>query len=567
MAQATKAATAPAVVSAKTQMLLNDAWLEMLEHRKTGGSSRAIKRGWKYGEGKQVALKAGVGIAVGVVFTGVSIATAGAALPVVIAVAAGGFAAGQAANASFSILKNRGSMRGLGSTANWIDSIRGKAMQEQQEHTKALDTRAYKTIRRAYEHFREAGRKATEAEAFRVALKKADITLVPCDDMLALLTASMSVSHHLHKARLYIEPAIHVERVLLFALHAWIREWRDADTKLATLVDQFVNQHKEACGKGCYFESAGATGHGRSEEVDLWADTRIDRYDKKLAHLFDELAVASVAPAPPASVPAAALPRIRRMVDDTYTYWKLVRKAPDVRIRHFISNTFARKTKAERVAFGVGQAVGTVATIASTAGGQAVDASVKALMDAGYAGLDLGLAFGSTAADAARDFGGGLAIDKFADKVAPAPEVSAQTDLGHHPGSTAAATENREFLRKAAQHIYEADERKKRVDELGTLTITSCAHARELAAHAYAVNHHLGKAQTYLEQAIELTIRVGKPIRDESRNWTKKFNEVYAYCSKRVAVADHTLCFESEACYGPSGGPSSGPVRPITAGW
>ena len=36
MAQATKAPTGPAVVSAKTQKLLNDAWLEMLRHRKKG---------------------------------------------------------------------------------------------------------------------------------------------------------------------------------------------------------------------------------------------------------------------------------------------------------------------------------------------------------------------------------------------------------------------------------------------------------------------------------------------------------------------------------------------------
>jgi hypothetical protein len=161
----------------------------------------------------------------------------------------------------------------------------------------------------------------------------------------------------------------------------------------------------------------------------LWADNQIDKYDKELADLFDELAVASVAPRPQPSVPSAALPRIRRMMEDTYTYWNARRKAPDVRIKHLISNTFARKTKTERVAFSVGQAVGAVATLASTAGGQAVDSSVKALVDAGYKGLDLGLAFGSTGVDAARDFAEGLAIDKVADKVAPAADVDDDTDL------------------------------------------------------------------------------------------------------------------------------------------
>jgi len=552
--------------SAKTELLLNAAWLEMRENRKTGGKGRAIVRGWKYGEGKQIALKAGVGVAIGVVFTGVSVATAGAALPVVIAIAAGGFTAGQAANASFSILKNRGKMRGLGSTANWVDSVRGKTMQEQQEHVRALDTRAYKTIRRSYEHFREAARKSLEAEKTRVALfsgsKLFSVNWITCGDAIDLLSASLSVSHHLHKARLYLEPAIHIERVVLFALQAWIAEWRAAETKLETAIDAFFKQNHDSCGADCYNKyTAAKQKRNRPEEVELWSDALIQGYDDELSDLFDKLAVASVLPQPKPKN-HGALPRIRRMLDDAHLMWSVRRTSAGIKIKHFVTNTFARKTTAERVAFGIGQTVGALAATGSTAGGAAVDGSVQALVKAGYAGLDTGLAFSSTAVDSARDFFGGMVIDVVADRVAPTPDLDDETDLKHHKGSTAAATKNREFLRKAAQHIYEADERKKRIDELGSVTLTKCAEAREFAAHVFAVNHHIGKAQQYLWEAITLTTETGTQVWQASQDWSAKFNSVYQFASDRVSDSDHRSC-TGGVCYGPTPGRPDEPIQPL----
>ena len=555
--------TSSGVVSPKTQMILNDGWLEMRANRKKGGAARAFTRGWKYGEGKQVAIKVGAGVAVGVIFAGVSVATAGAALPVVLALAAGGFAAGQAANASISILKNRSSHRGLANTANWIDSLRGTTMQEQRDRAKALDTRAYKTIRRAYEHFREALRKAKSADAIRIELTQAGMVWVPCDFLLDLLSSSLSVSHHLHKARLYMEPCIHVQRVLLFALEAWIKEWGDAEKALSDRVDAFMKAHKESCGKDCYLGSTGAKKgvRDRPDEVVLWSASQIKDYDDKLADLFEALAVASVAPRPHANFGSGAVERTKRMMDDTYALWNTRRKAWDIRTKHFITNTFARKTKAERVAFGASQAVSAVAGVASTAGGIAVDAPVKALTETLLPGLDIGIAFGSVAADTARDIGAGLAIDAAADKVAPTPDVDDDTDLQHHRGGTAAATQNRDFVRKAAQHIYEADERRKRVNELGNLTITSCGHARELAAHVFAVNHHIGKAQQYLEQSMEIALETGRQISQASLDWTGRLNAVYMYVSKRVAFPDHRVC--QGICYGAAPGQPSKPTRPF----
>ena len=538
-------------LSSGAKKLLEDAWAKMLESKSKDAFGRRIRRGWKYGDGKKELAKVGTGVAVGVAFVGISIATGGAATPVVIALAAGGFAAGQAHGAAWAIIGNRKGLRGVSETANWVSTMAVADPEMHREKIKKLDTAAHKTLRRAYEHYRTALRKSRKSEEVLVQIKA--MPYVPCSVAFELIEQSLSVSHHLYKARLYLEPAIYLQRVLLVALREWIDDWKKHEAALNNLVNQALGpngiNHKK-CGSKCY-----AKAHVRSGTAvpmpALLTDVDLDFLDDQLADLFEQLSVGSVAPKPVGSVPQSAIARTNVMMKDATMTWKNRRNSVQVRTRHFISNTFARKTKSERIAFGVQQGVGVVAAVASTAGAQAADPAIKAATEI-LPKLDLGIELGAFVADTARDIGGGMLIDMMVDKAVDGPEIDVGTDLAHHDGSTASATKNRDLLRKAAQHIQEADERRKVVHELRDVVLTTCWETREFARHVYAVRHHIGKAQTYLRQSIGMTLCVGEAMRISETRWRKNLTEVYEFVTKVVARKDHSMCDEI-GCYGPAG--------------
>ncbi|HET7131076.1 MAG TPA: hypothetical protein VFJ95_02455, partial [Gammaproteobacteria bacterium] len=272
------------------QKLLADAWHEMIRSKSTGGFGRRIRRGWKYGEGKEIVGKTAAGVAVGAVFVGVSIATAGAATPVVIAIAAGAFAAGQVPGAAASIIKNRKGLHGITNTANWVSNMASADPDSHREHVKKLDMAAHKTLRRAYEHYRTALRKSSESEKVRARLTATKD--VPCADVFELIQKTLSVSHHLYKARLYIEPAIYLQRVLLVALREWIADWARHEKALAALVTQALGPNgidHGTCGKDCYRNAAAVKG-GTAQLAALLTDADLDVYDKQLEDLFGKLA-------------------------------------------------------------------------------------------------------------------------------------------------------------------------------------------------------------------------------------------------------------------------------------
>ena len=558
----------------QARALINFAWKELEKDRKGffKGKARAFRRGWKYGEGKKTAKKVGIGVGVAVAFTVVGAATAGAGVAtvaVVAALAVGGYAAGQAASGSLAVLGSK-SNRGLPSVTGWLNSEQAATTAFNLESARALDERAYSLTRRAYEHYRTAYRKARDIATTATGLRKQNPAQIDCGQVLEMVTAMLSISHHLLKARLYLEPTIHFQRVLLSALDDWRTRWdlwyHDMREVINDAMKRDAADSPGGCGPNC-FQKKGADRHKFEGAEELWGAKTIAGHDKRLATLFVKLAPAPRA-RPNLNVHGDALTRASRMFGDVKRWHDANREALGLRMRHWISNTFARKTKGEVTAFALSQtaAVAITASSGSSAMVQAVaDAAAPAVISQTLdqvikafteLGKGVGQNMGETAGGIVGDQLAGIVGDRVAFKGDPE-----DADLNVGRDSAAAATENRDLIRKAAQHIYKANEHADALFVLQNTIIDGCEHAVETAEHVLVVYHHLSKAQRYLEESLNLTFALGNVVGALQDRMDDSTIACWQWAAARVAHGDHRVC--DFYCYGPSRENRATPAFPL----
>jgi hypothetical protein len=562
----------------QARALINFAWKELEKDRKGffKGKARAFRRGWKYGEGKKTAKKVGIGVGVAVAFTVVGVATAGAGVAtvaVVAALAVGGYAAGQAASGSMAVLGSK-SNRGLPSVTGWLNSEQAATTAFNLESARALDERAYSLTRRAYEHYRTAYRKARDIAITATELKKQNPAQIDCGQVLGMVAAMLSISHHLLKARLYLEPTIHFQRVLLRALDDWRTRWDSWYYDMREVIHDALKREAAdspgGCGPNC-FQKKGADRHKFEGAEELWDAKTIAGHDTRLNTLFHKLAPAPRG-RPYLNVHGDALTRASRMFRDVQRWHDTNREALGLRMRHWISNTFARKTRGEVASFGLSQTAGVAITAASGSSAmvqavadaalppsvvsQTLDQVIKALTELGKG---IGQNMGETAGGMVGDQLAGIAGDRIAFK-----GDSEDADLNVGRDSAAAATENRDLIRKAAQHIYKANEHADALGVLKDTTIDGCEHAVETAEHVLVVYHHLSKAQRYLEESLNLTFALGDVVGALQDRMDDSTIACWQWAAVRVAHGDHRVCdLEDSYCYGPSQNDRATPRVPL----
>jgi hypothetical protein len=171
-------------------------------------------------------------------------------------------------------------------------------------------------------------------------------------------------------------------------------------------------------------------------------------------------------------------------------------------------------------------------------------------------GKGVGQNMGETAGGMAGDQLAGLVGDRFAFQGDPE-----DADLNVGRDSAAAATENRDLVRKAAQHFYKANEHADQLFILQNTKLEDCEHAIEVAEHILVVYHHLSKAQRYLEKSLKLTFALGDMVGGVQDRIDKSVTACWQWAAARVADRNHSVC--AQVCYGPSPEGGQMPALPI----
>lgn len=492
---------------------------------------RSVRRSWTYGGGKKTAAKLAVGVGFGAIFVGVSVATAGAATPALIAgLAIGAYAVGQMTDAGFAKLGGR-KYRGGRATNEWVEKY---TRPDTAEKAKALEERAHKTARRAFEHYRRSIEKARIAHNLAVDASKDEAT---CDDAAALVMGLMSVTRHLEKSRIYTYPALFLCDMVLEAYSGFMRSWTGAgggesvNAKVDASIKKLMEGHQGACeSEFCFFDSRGAFRGGQPAVTSLqplWTSDEIDQKAQAISEARNRLDLSAVC-APPLSHRYAT----RALYQDAGN--KYEHRSVGVKIKHSVTSAWARKTKSEQKSYVASQITG-------------------AALSAGSAGIGGGLWANNININAGWEFlieGGfqvvGNLTNETIDRNVSTTDASQQT-IDRQKHGSAVAAEAQDYLRKAAVHLWEAQ---KIVDALQTSDpADTCDTAIDRLREIYKIRHHLGKTQLYLGQAIDfvvlLTTHLAIKIEASNDIHGDAFREI-----DKIMSRDHGRC--GKVCYGAS---------------
>jgi hypothetical protein len=513
--------------------LLNEAFYLMSEARgdKHKGRMRAIRRGWQYGGGKKKAAKVGIGLAIGGITLAVSLGTGGAGLPLIAGLAVGAFAASQLSDAGFAKLAGR-QYRGAQRTTSWIDEYRNMSPQAQQDSVKTLDERAHKTVRRAFQHYRKASSKAEKAKTAFANVQGQDAT---CEDLANLVCATLSVSHHLDKARLYAHPSIFMCQLLLKIYDDDRAGWNTIEGGLAKAVGAHIDLHQgKSCGaSACY--AVGTHGIGwPADHPEIWAQADVQHLTTKLSELE-----ALLQDAPISTPPNRRLHQTRELWNDAKTKYE---QRDHIVIKHAITNAWSRKTMKEKVSYGIGKgvSVGLSGTSFGLAGGlDAVGA------DTGFFDILVELGFQSA------EFGAGEIIDaKMGDDSTDGPGDLLQPhrkwkpptqDLDRQSARARVAASTQDEMRKAAIHLYEIHKIKLALTDLDD-DGDDCDVTVEKIRQLYKIEHHLAKTQEYLHQTALMLNQFVRQLANKIKACNKLEKSVWKECDRVIGGSNHGAC-------------------------
>jgi len=202
------------------------------------------------------------------------------------------------------------------------------------------------------------------------------------------------------------------------------------------------------------------------------------------------------------------------------------------KVKHSVTNAWDRKTKSEKVAFGVTQVV-SVGLAAGTAGGGAhvpegVSEAVKALIEYGHEAVSQG---SDVAVDAAAEAG--------------AQAAARQGSVG----GAKAGKEGQESIQKAAIHLWELLKVDEKFNELKDVDFPEgdvCGTFMQGLFEAYRMKHHLVKAQTYLGESIEMVGQCSEELNKKIKLLKQFHNEVVVDINQFLNSGDHSTC---KICY------------------
>lgn len=530
----------------RVNMFLDTAYASMLEGRSSRAKKirRSLRRSWKYGGGKKKAAKIAVGVAFGAIFVGVSAATAGAGAPVIAGLAIGAFAVGQMSDAGFAKLSGR-KFRGKQKTQNWMDQYRTLNSAEQTDTLQVTQERAHKTIRRAFEHYRRAVRKARAAQAAAVAATDEQT----CDAAAEMVLSTLHVSHHFDKARTYEFPALFLCMTMLETYKQYLGVWQQAEPTLRTRTAEILDGHAQDT--PCAGDDCLAVGPIEPIQVEphprFWDANTIARKERELKELDDELTLAGFAPtvpAPPGS--RDAVQRAHALFLDAAKKYHVEHKSLRVKMKHGVTNMWARKTSGERKGFVASKVV----AAGLAAGGGGISGATASMNMPAFFDPLLEIGFEATQEGA----------DQFIDRVTEDDDLGGPGDIEHHADASRAGAEGQSTIQKAAVHLFEIMkimEALKTSDKANDCK-TAVARLREI----YKIEHHLAKTQKYLGDSIQKILMLGNELKAKVDASKAANEQVYRLALRIVGRTNHGGC--GKVCYGPTNGQSFMPARRLT---
>jgi hypothetical protein len=395
--------------------------------------------------------------------------------------------------------------------------------------TKRLASRAHSTIRRACQHYRKGWEKLEELK------RKVKHPVTSCDEAAEQLTLLWQAKRHLDKAWLYIHPACYLSRAMFNFYESYRDGWRGVSSRkakedqLSEYIVKAMNRHEEAgracISEPCYWESVpkGEKGANPIQEEHLWDNP--DRRERKLKKAEKILAKDPILDAPSISWGS------REISEDTKSLYMNARasyfnRSVLIKIKHKVTNAWDKKSKSEKVAFGVGQGL----SVGLAVGGVGVpDFGQSAAAVVGYAS-QLMETIGDRVIDASAEAGARRAA-------IPAQAVG-----------TGGAKEGQENLQQAAIHLWEAGElqeklgaRIKKYEERFDEDDV-CGAVVDIVAEIYKLKHHLVKAQKPLEEAIEMVEECVVALEKDFPRLKKGHNAIVKNIDGFMARNDHQRC-------------------------
>lgn len=461
--------------------------------------ARSAERSWDYGEGKKTALKVGVGLGVGTGIAAIGVATHGLGIPVIAGVAAGGFVTGQLSDTMITKAWGREYTGGT-RTREWLGH--GPPVIDTFARSKVAEERAHKTLRRAFQHYRTAQEKVGQWKRkswqWRIPNK-----LETCEEAFNWMTDLVHVKRHLDKARLYLLPAVFLSQYILTDCDdKWGRWSKKGDvTKkwhpATVCADYFKNPQL------CAWMGPNNRSAGLPLPPGQWLSTfNVQSEKQKLIILLGQLG----------SDPTLLLQYAKqsswgtkKMFEDAERDCNEHRAA--AKVKHGITNPLQRMTTGEQAGFAV-KKIGSMGLAGATMGAQIPAEAIhgiSVLIDEGFSAVDLGIGEGFN----------GIVNSLQATEPQDAQE----------------GADTQESIRKAAIHLWEADE------AIGAIYATNnnshdfnghtCCEAVEYLRQVYKIEHHLRKSQTYIHETVETIRRLADAVDTALRSLTKASNLVF----------------------------------------
>lgn len=511
-------------IKRRTRALKEEALYIMQTGRKQNRVARSLKRAWKYKGGKKKLKKLGVtaGITTAVIFLG--IATHGAGIGVVIAIAAGEYAVGRMSDVGFAGLYGK-KYTGAKKTAGFILEHRKNPVAfDNGGESRRLASRAHKTIRRACQHYRKAHKKSL-ATKNRGSVKS-------CDDGSERLTRVFQAKHHFDKALLYIHPGFYLTEALFKTYDKAVKDWEDKrEAELNRhIADVFSAHDGEACSDKCYaVPNKQNRGQFAPTSEDLWdkakrtkIEAELDKAHKALNSHFNLYLYSRGG-----LILQQAPEGTEELYEDTVARYS--KRGTGTKFKHFFANNWARKTKSEKRAFVASQVLALVASgsgVGLDKGSELAPEGIKML-------IEYGAMLGETL------------WDQDIDAIAEAASGKQSSDQG-----TGEAREGQECLQNASIHIQEAlkaiplSERGK--DDWEDLD--TCEEALDKMAAWYKYRHHLWKTQKYLKEAIEIVTKCVEALEVDFAALTRRHDRLCVRIGEFMDKEDHSQCKNKSLC-------------------
>jgi hypothetical protein len=497
--------------------------------------NRAIKRSWEYKDGKKKAAKLAVTVGLTTAFVAVGVATHGAGIAVVAALAAGSYVVGKMNDTAFAKLYGR-QYTGGHRTREFVEHIKNNPVAfDTEEQSKSLASRAHKTVRRACQHYRTALDKLGEFTK----KVKAKPKVTSCDEAAERITALLQVKRHLDKSWLYIHPGFFLSNALFKVYSTYWHIWdgthtqKKVEDRISEQIVDLMKKHDEAqqvCGSDkCYWES-GKNGE-KSEHTPaaepLWSDSDLDHRVHELEEAEEHLRLDPTVEVPSLDTNLSA--DAQALYTDTKA--KYLHRSVVTKLKHSVTNTWDRKTKSEKVAFGVAQVVSAGATAGGAAGSVHIPEGLEK-------GIDVLLEYGKEAINLGAEGGGEAAADSV--QGGKSAVGSAQT-----------GKQGQEALQKAAIHLWEMMQVQEKLNALKQEQVDFpegdvCGSAMAKLYEIYRLKHHLVKTQTYLGETIEVVAGCSKELHTKIKLLKQFHNEIVIDINSFLKSGNHSTC---KACY------------------